>query len=117
MLEASMIAGYILGEGALTMVAPGRECASACVLLLLAGKRRLVADTASIGVHGAAMPDGTENDAALAATTESARLFAHLGMPPDIVGRVVMTPPGSMYWLSADELARMGVSVMPPPPP
>src|SRR4051794_13460971 len=34
-----------------TRVARGNECSSACVLLLLAGKRRSVDPTARIGVH------------------------------------------------------------------
>jgi hypothetical protein len=41
-----------------------------------------------------------------------ARIAKELGVPPAIIGRMVVTPPSDMVWLSPQELQSMGVSMI-----
>jgi hypothetical protein len=109
--ESVELAILINHEHALIAVASGNTCASACVVLLLAGDHKMVSDTAQIGVHSLAL-DGDETPGSLAETTKYARFYKEFGMPMDIIGRMVTTPPGDIYWLTGDDLRRMGVDII-----
>lgn len=41
-----------------------------------------------------------------------ARVAKEIGVPPAIIGRMVVTPPTDMVWLSPQELQSMGVSLV-----
>lgn len=86
-------------------------CASACFLLFAAATKREAEPGARIGVHSASVTGGRENLDTLGVTTLMAREAAAYGVPASITGRMVTTRPGDMAWLSADELATMGVRV------
>ena len=89
----------------------GRECVSACFLILAASPERMASRDARIGVHSASR-FGAEDVNALAVTTAMARAVADYGVPPSIVGRMVATRPDEVAWLSAAELRAMRVSVV-----
>ena len=104
------------------VVGPGATCASACFLLFAAGSSRIVAPDALIGVHSASEA-GQENTDSMATTTAMARAAADLGVPPQIIGKMVETTPNRMAWLTRDDLALMDVKIIAPtqqaaaPPP
>lgn len=79
------------------------ECASACFLMLAAGRSKLVQRGARIGVHSAGYLGG-ETEVSQAVTTQMARLANEFAVPPSIIGRMVSTPPTEMAWLSDEEL-------------
>jgi hypothetical protein len=94
-----------------TIVADGAECASACFTVFAAGHKKFAGYRAQIGVHRASSEKGEETDAAFAATVEVARHLSELGVPPAIVGKLVLTPPDQMAWLSPDDLRSMSVTI------
>jgi len=72
------------------------ECASACVLVFAAGKRRSVASGSRIGVHQSTDPSVDS----LMAMSLSAN-----GAPPGVVDAMLATPPALVTWLNAAEIA------------
>jgi len=94
-------------------VGKGDQCASACFLIFASAKNKLASRFAKIGVHSASNLDGVETVGTEAATTEMARAARSLGVPSQIIGRMVTTPPGDMAWLSEEELTSMGVKFPP----
>ena len=60
MAVAQYAAKVIAFRGLDTLIERGKTCASACVLLLLAGKHRSVDPTARIGVHTAFVDEQSE---------------------------------------------------------
>lgn len=104
--EAKRMAGIIYSQGLATAVPEGAECASACVLLFVSGSRKIAAAGAFVGVHGAAVA-GIQTKGALAATTELAQAFERYGVPASVIGRMVVTPPDQVAWLTAKEIERM----------
>ena len=96
------------------VVPPNAMCASACFLILAASRTKYVSATAHVGVHSAAeYRPGYETVGSKAVTTDFARMLAQLGVPSDIIGHLVETPPGSIYWLSPEQLMTMGVRLLP----
>src|ERR1700677_2426794 len=67
---------------------------------------------AQIGVHGASSHDGEETVQSGAATVSMARVAKELGVPPAIIGRMVVTPPDQMVWLNSQDLQSMGVILL-----
>lgn len=109
-MEAKQIVATIR-ERRLTVVLPhNTQCASACFLLLAASPRRLAATDALVGVHSASV-DGAETDGSLAVTTLMAREAGDLGVPPAILGKMVVTTPGRVEWLQPADLASMNVTL------
>jgi len=118
-VEAEILAGLIRRLEAGVMVLSGSQCNSACFLLFAAGVPKVIAPDALIGVHSASN-EGQENLGSMAATTLMARDAADLDVPPQIVGKMVETPPNRVAWLTRDDLAQMDVKIMAPeaaPPP
>ena len=50
----------------------------------------------------------------MATTTAMARAAADLGVPPQIIGKMVETTPNRMAWLTRDDLALMDVKIIAP---
>jgi hypothetical protein len=63
-------------------------------------------------VHGASDQTGEETVQSGAATVSMARVAKDLGVPPAIIGRMVVTPPSEMVWLSPSDLQSMGTSMV-----
>lgn len=106
-VEAETLAAAVRAARLPVTVPSGGECASACFLVFAAARERHVGVSARIGVHSASM-QGRETATAMAITTAVARRANEYGVPPDIIGKMVITGPRQMTWLSAAELAAMG---------
>ncbi len=94
-----------------TIVAPGKACASACFIAFAAGFQKFVGYQAAVGVHGASEQNGKETPRSHEATVTLARFVSELGVPPAIIGRMVVTPPNEIVWLTPDELKGMGTKL------
>ena len=104
------LARMIRDRGLAVVVPSNSKCASACFLMLVAAPRRLAANDALVGVHGAS-DEGKETEVSMAMTTAMARAAAELGVPPTIIGKMVGTAPSRMEWLTPADLNAMGVVV------
>jgi hypothetical protein len=93
-------------------VGQGATCASACFLVFAAGEAKYVNYSARVGVHGASDQNGAETIQSGAATVSMARVAKELGVPPAIIGRMVVTPPSEMVWLSPTDLQSMGTTMV-----
>jgi hypothetical protein len=94
-----------------TVVANGKLCASACFIAFAAGAEKFVSRSAFVGVHGASDRNGNETTVSNAATVTMARAVRELGVPSAIIGKMVVTPPTEMVWLSENELRAMGTTM------
>ena len=95
-----------------TNVAQGATCASACFLIFAAGETKFANYAAQVGVHGASDQTGSETVRSEAATVSMARVAKELGVPASIIGRMVVTPPSEMVWLSPSDLQSMGTTMV-----
>jgi hypothetical protein len=109
LLEGVKLADAIRTGKIATNVGQSAVCASACFLVFAAGSEKNASYGAQIGVHGASDRDGQETVQSGAATVSMARVAKELGVPSAIIGRMVVTPPEQMVWLSPQELQSMGV--------
>ncbi len=101
-IQVSHLQTGVIGDG---------MCASACFILFASGSHRFVGAGARIGVHSAS-EEGEDTGVAQAVTTLMARKAAELGVPADIIGRMVTTPPDRMAWLTPAELEEMHVEIV-----
>lgn len=111
-LEAVKLADIIRNGKIATAVLSESTCASACFIVFSAGNEKYAHYTAQIGVHGASDPTGQETTEAEAATVSMARILRELGVPAPIIGKMVVTPPAQMVWLTPDDLKSMGVTML-----
>ncbi len=98
------------------IVGAGDVCASGCFLVFAASPFKMFFPSSKVGVHSAS-EDSRETTGAMAMTTVMARSAFDLGVPAAIIGKMVTTTPGSMAWLSVDELAAMGGKLLDEPAP
>lgn len=108
LVEGVKLAELIRTATIATVVPNGSQCASACFVAFAAGQEKFVSYQAKVGVHGAADQNGKE---AGDATVAMAKIVKELGVPPSIIGRMVVTPPSEVVWLSPNELQSMGVKM------
>ncbi len=109
--EGIKMATEIKGQRLATEVPKGATCASACFFVFAAGASKSVAADAKVGVHGASDPAGAETSSSEAATVLMSRFAAQeLKVPTGIIGKMVVTPPSSIIWLSRDELRSLGAT-------
>ncbi len=108
LLEAAKLADTVREARIATVVANGAYCASACFVVFAAGTEKYASYQAKVGVHGAS---DTTGKAAGDATVAMAKIVKDMGVPPSIIGRMVVTAPDQMVWLSPDELGSMGVKL------
>jgi ATP-dependent protease ClpP protease subunit len=88
-----------------TVVPAGAQCASACFLVFAAGPEKYASYTANVGVHGASNQSGVEEGDA---TVSMGRAAKELGVPDNIIGKMVITPPDQIVWLGPNDLRSMG---------
>jgi hypothetical protein len=116
LLEAIEIAKAVTLQDISTVVADASQCASACFVVFAAGLKKSAGYGAKIGVHGVS-EDGRDTPAARSATVSMARLVSGVAnVPHSVVGRMVLTPPDQMAWLTPDELRSMNVTLTSKPP-
>jgi hypothetical protein len=107
LLESAEIAEIVRKGKISTSVLSNSECASACFVIFAAGHEKFAHYTARIGVHGASDERGKETVQSNAATVGMARAVKELGVPSNIIGKMVVTPPDQMVWLTVDDLRSM----------
>jgi hypothetical protein len=112
LLEGVQIAEAVRFAKMATNVGQGATCASACFLVFAAGATKFANYTAQIGVHGASDQTGRETVQSGSATVSMARVAKELGVPAAIIGRMVVTPPNEMVWLSPADLQSMGTTMV-----
>jgi hypothetical protein len=112
LLEGAKLADAVRFGKLVTNVGHGATCASACFLIFAAGQTKFANYSAQIGVHGASDESGAETVQSGAATVSMARIAKDLGVPPAIIGRMVVTPPSEMVWLSPSDFQSMGTSMV-----
>lgn len=112
LLEGAKLADAIRFGKMSTNVGKSAVCASACFLLFAAGSTKFASYGAQIGVHGASDENGRETVSSNAATVSMAKIASELGVPASIIGRMVVTSPSAMVWLSPQELQSMGTTMM-----
>src|SRR5271157_5563752 len=109
--EALQMADMIARIPAKTELFDNTTCASACFWLFAAGRYREMSSRARLGVHsvsdalGAEMPGGT---------ITVARMAHQFGVPDQIIGKMVATPPDQITWLTIADLKAMPVEVIGP---
>jgi hypothetical protein len=109
--EAAKLAEIIRYGKIGTVVAAGATCASACFVIFAGGTSKYASYSASVGVHGASDAEGRETIEAGGATVLMARALKELGVPEAILGKMVVTPPSSMVWLTPDDLRSIGTTM------
>jgi hypothetical protein len=109
LLEGVKLAEVVKFAKMATNVGQGATCASACFLVFAAGETKFANYSAKIGVHGASDQTGEESGTA---TVSMARFAKELGVPPAIIGRMVVSPPSEMVWLSPADLQTMGTTMV-----
>jgi len=111
LVEAVKLVDLIKYAKVVTVVSNGSTCASACFVVFAAGANKFASYSAQVGVHGASGEDGKETVGSGAATVTMARIVRDLGVPAPIIGKMVVTPPEQMVWLTPDELRSMGTTM------
>jgi ATP-dependent protease ClpP protease subunit len=108
LLEGAKLADLIRYGKIATVVPAASQCASACFLVFAAGVEKFASYNSNVGVHGASDQSGNESGDA---TVSMGRAAKDLGVPANIIGKMVVTPPNEVVWLSPDDLRSMGVAV------
>lgn len=112
LLEGVKLAAAVKFAKTATNVAKSATCASACFLVFAAGEKKFANYASLIGVHGASDKNGEETVQSGAATISMAKIAKELGVPDAIIGRMVVTPPSEMVWLTPSELQSMGTTMV-----
>jgi hypothetical protein len=108
LMEGVMLAEIVKQGKISTSVLNGSQCASACFIVFAAGTEKFANYGALIGVHGASDKSGRESGTA---TVSMARIVKDFGVPAGIIGKMVVTPPDEMVWLSPDDLRSMSTTM------
>lgn len=95
-----------------TSVGSGSTCASACFLAFSAGSRKFADYNSFVGVHGVADGHGGVSEETEAATRMMARIGNEFGVPAEITGKIIATPPDEIAWLTPDDLRQMGATMI-----
>jgi hypothetical protein len=108
LVEGIVLAAIVKSGKMATSILNEAKCASACFIVFAAGTEKFASYGALVGVHGASDKSGRESGDA---TVVMARVVKELGVPPGIIGKMVVTPPNKIVWLSADDLRSMGTKM------
>jgi len=116
-LEAEAIGRKIRASFIVTRVMPNKICASACVIVLVAGVQRIVGDGAHIGLHRPMF--GSSYFAGLSAQDASTKYdhlinginsyFGEMRASPDLLHTMMTVPSSSIKYLSDREIDALGV--------
>ncbi len=114
-LEAQRMSDLIRAKGLTTFVT--QDCMSACTIVFLGGKERVVQPAARIGFHQPAFRGMTASSRHAAISTEVARL-QRFGLSREFAEKANVATPSGMWFPNKDELVREKVvtRVMQPPP-
>lgn len=106
--EAEKVFDLVRNRGLDTFVSD--ECASACTLVFVAGRNRLVGLRGLLGFHGSYFPGMTAAELQ-AANAEWAQLYQSAGLTPEFLDRALQIPPEEMWYPTQAELRQAGVIV------
>jgi len=106
--EAEKVFNLVRARGLDTFVSD--ECSSACTLIFVAGRNRLVGLRGLLGFHGSYFPGMTEADLE-AANAEWAKLYQSAGLSAGFLDRALRVPPEKMWYPTQAELRQAGVIV------
>jgi len=116
MVEAMAIGRFIRETATGTVVS--KHCASACVLLLIAGVSRLASEGSGVGLHrpyyepkefaGLSFPDAEKKHKALREATR--RYFEEMEMPTSTIEKMFSISSDDVYYLTPHEKARILVA-------
>lgn len=104
--EALRIAEVVRRRGLNTSVE--EHCASACTLMLLAGKERSARRLAQIGFHQPDFPGISEAERS-EFIAQNRRDYVEAGIAEDFIDRAMTTPPSEMWYPSHSVLVEAGV--------
>ena len=93
-----------------TAVLDDAVCASACGLIWLAGKPRLLTESSKIGFHAASRGDGQESGKGNAFVGAYLR---SLDLSYEAIAYLTDAPPDDMQWLSASDAVKVGITYSP----
>jgi hypothetical protein len=115
-LEAQQMSDLIRAHALSTYVA--QDCLSACTIVFLGGKERLISPAARLGFHQPMFRGMTAADRRVAISSEEARL-QRLGLSKEFAVRANAASPDGMWYPDQDELLREKVvtRILTPPPP
>lgn len=105
--EAQRIGNLIQSRGLNTFV--GDRCASACTIIFLHGRERIIGSDAQLGFHQPDFPGLSTAERSALVQDEDNRL-RRLGVAEAFIRRANSTPPNSMWFPSSDELRNANVA-------
>jgi hypothetical protein len=106
--EAFRIGATINTQGLATMVAD--ECASACGLIWLSGKRRYFNRGVRIGFHAAyVIRNGKPVETGMG-NAEIGSFLTHLGLSREAIRFIASAPPDGMRWLTPEDARRLKIA-------
>ena len=104
--EADRIAAKVARRKLVTYVSD--ECVSACTHIFLAGRERWIGDRGKLGFHRPYYSGLVDFDR-FAVTSQEEKYLRSFGVPENFVAKVLSTPGSSMWYPSAEDLARAHV--------
>ena len=113
--EGLQMAGTIFDRQLTTYIPDGADCASACSIMYLAGKKRY--SRGQLGVHQSAYSDDVSKQKDVVGKIDyesqitTADIIQHLeefGTPGFVYVKMLRTPPEDMYFFDEDELDELG---------
>ncbi|WP_322868306.1 hypothetical protein U7859_02305 [Bradyrhizobium ottawaense] len=112
----NLLAGIEIGKairlkGFSTLVPDNMHCASACALAWLAGRVRLMSDTARVGFHAVYTSEDGETRVSSAGNAIAGAYLNQLGIPMSAIIYITGAPPDSMQWLNFADAQRVGIEV------
>ena len=112
----NLLAGIEIGrairlKGFSTLVPDNMHCASACALAWLAGRVRLMSDTARVGFHAVYTSEDGETRVSSAGNAIAGAYLNQLGLPTSAIIYITGAPPDGMQWLNFADAQRVGIEV------
>jgi hypothetical protein len=112
----NLLAGIEIGKairlkGFSTLVPDNMYCASACALAWLAGRARLMSNTARVGFHAVYTSEDGETRVSSAGNAIVGAYLNQLGLPTSAIIYITGAPPDGMQWLNFSDALRVGIEV------
>jgi hypothetical protein len=112
----NLFAGIEIGKairlkGFSTLVPDNMHCASACALAWLAGRVRLMSDTARVGFHAVYTSEDGETRVSSVGNAIAGAYLSQLGLPMSAIIYITGAPPDGMQWLNFADAQRVGIEV------
>jgi hypothetical protein len=110
LLSALGIGTLIHASGMMTFVPDDATCASACGLIWLAGRTRLISSSGRVGLHAAWRGDDQERRESGSGNAVAGAYLAKLGFDYDFIAFASSAPPDEMRWLHPAEAKKYGIA-------